>query len=336
MVLHLAAARRIEVSGQRPLVPGARRVGIPRVPVEVADRLGQLGPPGPEGGALVERDRLVDAALRGSQLGDVLVDDPVAGVRSLGSLVVMLRGGEAAVTQVQEAPLHLDPGVLAELLGGDLVGGLGVERVGPVGVAQRPFEVRQPRKIRPRMGLGDQSLAGATRLPIAAELEVDVGLDRAAVGRAGEPLAQREARDRVVEPVLLQMDAGAQEAQVGPRAEPLERRIERGGGPAHLVEVARERRPVHAAGGEAGRVLSVRGPRALELRDLGREPVEVAGVIRCEGGGASTRHEARRGRGTRSGTRGRSEAGWAASSEGSAPRPRAPGRSGRRGGTDGR
>jgi hypothetical protein len=37
------------------------------------------------------------------------------------------------------------------------------------------------------MGLGDQSLVGATRLPIAAELEVDVGLDRAAVGRAGEP-----------------------------------------------------------------------------------------------------------------------------------------------------
>jgi hypothetical protein len=33
----------------------------------------------------------------------------------------MLRGGEAAVTQVQEPPLHLDPGVLAELLGGDLV-----------------------------------------------------------------------------------------------------------------------------------------------------------------------------------------------------------------------
>ena len=164
------------------------------MPVEVADRLGQLGPPGPEGGALVERDRLVDAALRGPQLGDVLVDHPVAGVRSLGALVVPLRFGKAAVTQVQEPPLHLDPGVLAELLGGDLGGGLGVERVGPVGVAQRPFEVRQPRKVRPRVGLGDQSLVGATRFGIAAELEVDVGLDRAAVGRAGEPLAQREAR----------------------------------------------------------------------------------------------------------------------------------------------
>jgi hypothetical protein len=62
VVLHLAAVRRIEVPGQRPLVPGARRIGIPRVPVEVADRLRQLGPAGPEGGALVERDRLVDAA----------------------------------------------------------------------------------------------------------------------------------------------------------------------------------------------------------------------------------------------------------------------------------
>ena len=61
------------------------------------------------GGALAERDRLVDAALRGPQLGDVLVDDPVARVRSLGALVVLLRLGEPAVTQVQEAPLHLDP-----------------------------------------------------------------------------------------------------------------------------------------------------------------------------------------------------------------------------------
>jgi len=47
VVLHLAAPRRIEITGQRPLVPGACLAGSSRVPVKVADGLCQLGPAGP-------------------------------------------------------------------------------------------------------------------------------------------------------------------------------------------------------------------------------------------------------------------------------------------------
>src|SRR4249920_77671 len=60
VVLHLAEARRLEVPGQRPLVPGPRLVRLPCAPVQVARGLRQLGPRGAGGDVLAERDRLIE------------------------------------------------------------------------------------------------------------------------------------------------------------------------------------------------------------------------------------------------------------------------------------
>src|SRR5205807_1147673 len=121
VVVDAAALDRVEVSGEREVVPRPRLLRRARAEVDVAERLVELRPRRPGGDAPVQRERLVEPTPPRAEHRPVLVDEPVARVRALGPVVVLLRVRVAAGGEVELAALELDPAVRAELLRRQLV-----------------------------------------------------------------------------------------------------------------------------------------------------------------------------------------------------------------------
>src|SRR5438105_8091421 len=305
VVVDAAALDRVEVSGEREVVPRPRLLLRARAEVDVAERLVELRPRRPGGDAPVQRERLVEPTPRRAELRPVLVDEPVARVRALGPVVVLLRVRVAAGGEVELAALELDPAVRAELLRRQLVHRLRVQLVGALRVAELGLEVREPRERRPRPVVLDEALVAPPRLLVPPFLEVEVGLESPALGRRAQGRRQLEGGLHSLEPVELEVDVRLQEAEIRPRPELLDPGVHRG---LRLLELA------EVAGHRGAAVEAVRDPRrAVRARGLLDEPLELLGDP-CQVALVVSGHAARRGTGTRPGSPRRSATGSAASS----------------------
>ena len=88
----------------------------------------------------------------------MLGDQPVAGVRPIGPVVMGPRLLVATAVEVEEPALELDPGEVPHLLGRDLFLGLGEEAVGRLDVAGLRPEVRDARKDVPALAATEARL----------------------------------------------------------------------------------------------------------------------------------------------------------------------------------
>lgn len=79
---------RLEIAGDRPLMPGTGAGWLSHEGVEVAERVPELGARNPGRDRLVESGRLAELPAGTEQLGRVRMDQPVAREGSVGHAVV--------------------------------------------------------------------------------------------------------------------------------------------------------------------------------------------------------------------------------------------------------
>ena len=165
---------------------------------DLSDRLLALRARAALGSASEPSQRLIEQALGREELRLELEGFPVTGECGPGALRMRVGFSKKTTRQGKLSPRALEPGVRAQLFGGQFLFGLRVQLIRRPAIFELAHQVREARKIIPGRIFGHERIELPPRRRIASFLQVDVGLDCSSGGpgdqRRTEPV--RRAPDR--------------------------------------------------------------------------------------------------------------------------------------------
>ena len=182
---------------------------------------------------------------------------------------------EAPAPELQQAPLHFDPGIGTHFLGRDLVFGFGVQRLGAGGIAGDGPQIRDAREDVPEPVFPDDVFVFPPRILVFAVLQIEIRPQRLDPGAAGRSGRNSKIVSCIRQPVKCKVDMGPEEIEVWRRTDLPDGVVDRRFGDFEVGEVSGERGATIKEGDQLHRFLDLGGRRRRAVLERRNVPVEL-------------------------------------------------------------